>query len=80
MKELNQITNQIISESEELLEHLEELLEYLDDTLELEQIRQELVELKEERTVANKIMFAMSTMTALYGLMLAVKIIMVTIG
>lgn len=73
LKELNEITNEIIKESEELLEHLE-------NDLELEQIHQELVELKEKRTVANKIMFAMSTMTALYTLMMIVKVIIVAIG
>ena len=73
MKELHEITNQIISESEELLEHL-------DSDLEIEMIRQELVELKEKRTVANKIMLLGANVTALYGLMLAVKIIIVAIG
>ena len=73
MKELNQITNEVIKQSEELLEHLE-------NDLEIEMIRQELVELKEKRTVANKILFAMSTMTALYTLMMIVKVIIVAIG
>ena len=73
LKELKETSNEVIKESEELLE-------YLDDTLELEQIRQELVELKEKRIVANKIMFAMSTMTALYTLMMIVKVIIVAIG
>ena len=73
MKELHQITNEVIKQSDELLEHL-------DSDLEIEMIRQELVELKEKRTVANKIMFAMSTMTALYTLMMIVKVIIVTIG
>ena len=73
LQELKETSNEVIKQSEELLE-------YLDDTLELEQIRQELVELKEKRTVANKIMFAMSTMTALYTLMMVIKVIIVTIG
>ena len=73
LKELKETSNEVIKESEELLE-------YLDDTLELEQIRQELVELKEKRAVANKILFAMSTMTALYTLMMIVKVIIVAIG
>ena len=73
LKELKETSNEVIKQSEELLE-------YLDDTLELEQIRQELVELKEKRIVANKIMFAMSTMTALYTLMMIVKVIIVAIG
>ena len=73
LKELKEISNEVIKESEELLD-------YLENDLELEQIRQELVELKEKRILANKIMFAMSTMTALYTLMMIVKVIIVAIG
>ena len=72
MKELNQITNQIISESEELIKNLEE-------TLELEEIRQELTELEIQHHKMNKIMLSVGSMTALYSLMLVVKIIMIAI-
>ena len=72
MKELKQITNQIISESEELIQDLEE-------TLELEEIRQELTELEIQHHKMNKIMLLMGSMTALYSLMIIVKTILITI-
>ena len=72
MKELNQITNEVIEQSEELLEKLE-------NDLEIEMVRQELVELKQQQSKVNKIMLLGANVTALYSLMLVVKIIMITI-
>ena len=72
MKELNQITNEVIEQSEELLEKLE-------NDLEIEMVRQELTELKMQHNKINKIMFSGVTMTALYSLMLVAKIIMIAI-
>lgn len=72
MKELNQITNEVIKQSDELLEHL-------GNDLEIEMVHQELTELKMQHNKINKIMFSGVTMTALYSLMLVVKIIMTTI-
>ena len=72
MKELNELINNINEQSEELLEHL-------DNDLEIEMVRQELIELKMQNNKINKIMFSGVTMTALYSLMLAVKIIMTMI-
>ena len=72
MKELNQITNEVIKQSEELLEHLE-------NDLEIEEIRQELVELKQQQSKVNKIMFSGVTMTAVYSILIVLKIIMTTI-
>ena len=73
LKELNEITNEIIKESEELIEHLEE-------NAELEEIQRELAELEIQHHKMNKIMLLGANVTALYGLMLAVKIIIVAIG
>ena len=72
MKELNQITNEVIKQSNELLEQLE-------NDLEIEMVRQELTELKQQQRKVNKIMLLGANVTALYGLMLVVKIIMITI-
>ena len=72
MKELNQITNEVIKQSEELLGQLE-------NDLEIEMVRQELAELKQQQGKVNKIMFSGVTMTALYSLMLVAKIIMIAI-
>ena len=72
MKELNQITNEVIKQSEELLGQLE-------NDLEIEMVRQELTELKQQQRKVNKIMLLGANVTALYGLMLVVKIIMITI-
>ena len=73
MKELKEITNEVVKQSEELLEHLEETLE-ID-----EEIRQELVELKQQHNKINKVMFSGVTMTALYSLMIIVKSILIVI-
>lgn len=72
MKELKEITNQIISESEELLEHLEENVEF-------EEIQRELAELEIQHHKMNKIMLSVGSMTALYSLMLVFKIIIIAI-
>ena len=72
MKELKQITNEVIKQSDELLEQLE-------NDLEFEEIRQELAELEIQHHKMNKIMLLMGSMTALYSLMLVVKIIMIAI-
>ena len=72
MKEYNEIVNNIIKQSEEVLEHLE-------NDLEIEMVRQELTELKQQQSKVNKIMLLGANVTALYGLMLAIKIIMTTI-
>lgn len=72
MKELNQITNEVIKQSEELLEHLEENAEF-------EEIQRELAELEIQHHKMNKIMLSVGSMTALYSLMLVVKIIMIAI-
>lgn len=72
MKELKEITNQIVRDSEELIQDLEE-------TLELEEIHQELTELKQQQSKVNKIMLLGANVTALYGLMLVVRIIMIAI-
>ena len=72
MKELNQITNQIISESEELIQDLEE-------TLEFEEIRQELTELKMQHMKMNKFMLSIATMSALYSILIILKSIMIVI-
>lgn len=73
LNELKEITNQIISDSEELIQDLEETLE-ID-----EEIRQELAELKIQHYKMNKIMLLMGSITALYSLMLVVKMIMIAI-
>ena len=72
MKELNQITNEVIKQSNELLEQLE-------NDLEIEMVRQELTELRQQQNKVNKIMLLGANVTALYGLMLVVKIVMITI-
>lgn len=72
MKELNQITNEVIEQSEELLEHME-------NDLNIEMVRKELTTLRQQQSQVNKIMFSGVTMTALYSLMLVVKIIMIAI-
>ena len=72
MKEYNEIVNNIIKQSEEVLEHLE-------NDLKIEMVRQELIELKQQQSKVNKIIFSGVTMTALYSLMLAIKIIMTMI-
>ena len=72
MKELNQITNEVIKQSEELLGQLE-------NDLEIEMVRQELTELRQQQNKVNKIMLLGANVTALYGLMLVVKIVMITI-
>lgn len=72
MTELNQITNQIISESEELIQDLEE-------TLEFEEIRQELTELKMQHMKMNKFMLSIATMSALYSILIILKSIMIVI-
>ena len=73
MKELREITDEITKQSEELLEHLEETLEFN------EEIHQELAELEIQHHKMNKIMLSVSSMTALYSLMLVFKIIMIAI-
>ena len=72
MKELKEITNQIISESEELIQDLEE-------TLEFEEIQRELAELEIQHHKMNKIMLSVGSMTALYSLMIIVKTILIAI-
>lgn len=73
MKELKEITNEIVLQSEELLEHLEETLE-ID-----EEIRQELAELEIQHHKMNKIMLSVGSMTALYSLLIIVKSILIVI-
>jgi hypothetical protein len=72
MKEYNEIVNEINKQSDELIQDLE-------NDLEIEMVRQELVELKQQQSKVNKIMLLGANVTALYGLMLAVKIIMTMI-
>ena len=72
MKELNQITNEVIEQSEELLEHME-------NDLEIEMVRQELTTLRQQQSKVNKIMLLGVTMTALYSILIVLKIIMTTI-
>lgn len=72
MKELNQITNEVIEQSNELIQDLE-------NDLEIEMVRQELTTFRQQQSKVNKIMLLGVTMTALYSLMLVVKIIMTTI-
>ena len=72
MKELNQITNQIISESEKLIQDLEENAEF-------EEIQRELAELEIQHYKMNKIMLLMGSMTAVYSLMIIVKTILIVI-
>lgn len=73
MKELKEITNEVVKQSEELLEHLEETLE-ID-----EEIRQELVELKMQHHKMNKIMLSVGSMTALYSLLIIIKSILIVV-
>ena len=73
MKELKEITNEVVKQSEELLKHLEETLE--SD----EEIRQELVELEIQHHKINKFMLSVGSMTALYSLMIIVKTILIVI-
>ena len=73
MKELKEITNEVVKQSEELLEHLEETLE-ID-----EEIRQELAELERQNNQINKVMLSVGSMTAMYSLMLVIRMIMITI-
>ena len=72
MKELNQITNEVIKQSEELLEHLEENAEF-------EEIQRELAELEIQNHQMNKIMLSVGSMTALYSLMLVIRMILIAI-
>ena len=72
MKELNQITNEVIKQSEELLEHME-------NDLNIEMVRQELTTLRQQQSKVNKIMLLGVTMTALYSILIVLKIIMTTI-
>ena len=72
MKELNELINNINEQSEELLEHLE-------NDLEIEMVHQELIELKQHQSKVNKILLLGANVTALYGLMLVAKIIMIAI-
>ena len=73
LKELKEITNQIISDSEKLIQDLEETLE-ID-----EEIRQELTELEIQHHKMNKIMLSVGSMTAVYSLMIIVKSILIAI-
>ena len=72
MKEYNEIVNEINKQSDELIQDLE-------NDLEIEMVRQELTNLKMQQSKVNKIMLLGANVTALYGLMLAVKIIMTMI-
>lgn len=72
MKELNQITNEVIEQSEELLEHME-------NDLEIEMVRQELDKLERQRTKMYNFMLSIGMMTALYSLMVVMKTIMMVI-
>ena len=72
LKELKEITNQIISDSEKLIQDLEE-------TLEFEEIQRELVELEIQHHKINKFMLSVGSMTALYSLMIIVKTILIVI-
>lgn len=69
MKEYNEIVNNINKKSEELLKHLEETLE--SD----EEIRQELAELERQNNQINKVMLSVGSMTAMYSLMLVIRMI-----
>ena len=69
LKELNEITNEIIKQSEELIEHLE-------NDLELEQIKNELVELERQTEQFKRNAKLIGIATGLYGLMLLARIIM----
>lgn len=72
MKELKEITDEIAKQSNELLEYLEENAEF-------EEIQRELAELKQQQQRVNKIMLLGTNVTALYGLMLVVRMIIITI-
>ena len=72
MKELKQITNEVIKQSDELIQDLE-------NDLEIEMVRQELTELKMQHNKINKIMFSGVTMTALYSILIVLKMIIISI-
>ena len=72
LKELNEINNEIIKESEELLEYLDDTLE---SDLELEQIKNELVELERQTKQFKRNAKLIGIATGLYSLMLLVRII-----
>ena len=73
LNELKETSNEVIKQSNELLEHLEE-------NAELEEIQRELAELEIQHHKMNKIMLLGANVTALYTLMMIVKVIIVTIG
>ena len=77
MKELNEITNQIISESEELVKSLKETLEL--EKIQFEEIQRELAEREIQHHQTNKIMLSVGSMTALYSLMLVIRMILIAI-
>ena len=76
MKELHELkesSNEVIKQSEELLEHLEVNLE---SDLELEQIENELVELERQNKQFKRNAKLISIATGLYSLMLLARMIM----